>query len=116
MKTQFWAIALVICATFVGSWGSLLLKKGVDGISLSILNIILCKKIFLGIVLYFISSLGFVWALKGGELSVLYPMVSLSYIWVTVMSYVFLNEQINTLKIVGVFLIIFGVILVGLGN
>ena len=116
MKTQFWAIALVVCGTLIGSWGGLLIKLAVDNMSLSLWNIIRNIKIILGVILYVISSFLFILALKGGELSVLYPLVSLSYIWVTGISYLFLHEKIGQFKIIGVCLIIIGVVFIGIGG
>lgn len=116
MKTQFWAIALVICGTIVGSGGGLLLKIGADEIPLSFWNIVQSRKIISAIVLYVASSFLFIWALRGGELSVLYPMVSLSYVWILGMSHFILKERINLLKLIGICFIIVGVTFVGLGN
>jgi drug/metabolite transporter (DMT)-like permease len=114
MKTQLWAVALVFCGTFIGSWGGLLLKMAVDEISLSFWNIIRSRKIIAGITLFVLSSFLYIWALKGGELSMLYPMLSLSYLWIAVLSHVFLKEKIGGWKIIGLFFIVLGIVLVGI--
>jgi uncharacterized membrane protein len=113
MKTQLWAITLVVLATFGGSWGALLLKMSVDEIHLSLRNILRSRRIILSVTLYVLSSLPFIWALRGGELSVLCPMGSLSYVWITGISHIFLKEQIGLLKIIGVSLIVIGVVVIG---
>lgn len=113
MHTEWWAIGLIIIGTVVGSFGALFLKIGMDRIQLNLLNVILNKRIILGIFLYVISSFFFIYALKGGELSILYPMVSFGYIWVTIISRIFLKEQIDKYKIIGIGLICIGIIFVG---
>ena len=52
-------------------------------------------------------------AFKDGELGVLYPIISLSYVWVTLLSPVFFHDNINAFKIVGVLTIIGGVAILG---
>ena len=116
MRTQFWAIGLVILNTMIGSWGGVLLKLGADRISLSPRNIVTNGKILFGVVLFGLSSILFIIALRGGELTVLYPMVSLSYVWISLMSVYFLKEKMTRLKVFGISLIILGVVCIGLGN
>jgi len=58
----------------------------------------------------------FIPALRGGDLSVLYPFVSLSYIWVMLLSIKMLGEKMTKLKWLGILLIISGVSLIGLGS
>jgi multidrug transporter EmrE-like cation transporter len=71
--------------------------------------------LLLGLTLYGGSTLLLVLALKEGELSLLYPVISLTYAWVTILSVLMLGETMNALKIVGVLTIIFGVCLLGRG-
>jgi multidrug transporter EmrE-like cation transporter len=52
-------------------------------------------------------------ALRDGELSVLYPIYSLSYVWVIALSMYFFHDQLNPWKAVGVLLIMGGVGLLG---
>ena len=116
MKTEFWAMGLVVSGTIVGSFAPLLLKVGMLNKKVTIKNLLLNIKIISGIFLYFISSLFFVVALKGGELSVLYPLVSFGYIWVTINSRVFLKEKITIYKMIGIIFIFLGIVLIGLSN
>ena len=50
-----------------------------------------------------------IWALRQGELSVIYPIISLAYIWVTVCSYFIFHDTLNWLKLVGILSVILGV-------
>jgi drug/metabolite transporter (DMT)-like permease len=55
-------------------------------------------------------------ALRRGELSVLYPIIALTYVWVTILSPMFFGDVINPYKVAGVALIVLGVSLIGLGS
>lgn len=69
-----------------------------------------------GYVLYGINTVMLVLALREGELSVLYPIIALTYVWVTLASYVRLHESPNIYKNAGVTAIILGVIVIGRGS
>ncbi len=114
--TQLWAVALVIFATLIGSIGPILLKKGSGRFSLNPFAQIKNRALIGGIGFYVLSSLLFIPALRGGELSVLYPLVSVSYIWVSLLSVKFLSEKMGSLKWTGILLIIVGVSLIGMGS
>lgn len=116
MKTQLWAIGLVIIATILGAFGPIFFKKAAHKFKLSIKALITNYNLLIGCALYGISTLFFVPALRGGELSVLYPFVALSYIWVSFLSIKMLNERMNKWKWVGIALIILGVSCIGLGS
>ena len=55
-------------------------------------------------------------AFKGGELSVLYPIIATSYVWVSIASpFFFETDYMTTSKWIGVFVIIGGISLIGWG-
>ena len=116
METQAWAVGLILGSTIIGSFGSLLFKKGADKLSLSVSALLRNWMIPAGFILYVLSAALFVYALQGGELSVLYPLVSLAYIWMCLLSMRFLGERMNRLKWAGVAFIVAGVALIGVGG
>ena len=69
-----------------------------------------------GGLLYVFGTITFIPALKGGELSVLFPLVSLGYVLVSLYSIKLLKEKMNSLKWAGIMLIIVGVSLIGIGS
>ena len=115
MATELWAILLVVSAAVIGSLAPILIKKASKDITLS-LDIIKNKYLLGGISLYGLGTLMFIPALKGGELSVLYPLVSVTYVFVAVFSVKLLKEKMNVFKWLGIALIISGVTLIGLGS
>ncbi|MEK6984051.1 MAG: EamA family transporter [Nanoarchaeota archaeon] len=116
MATQLWAISLVICASLVGAFGPILLKKASEKRLSKLSSLTTNYHLFAGVALYAIGTLLFIPALKGGDLSVLYPFVSLSYIWICLLSMKFLGEKMNKLKWIGIGFIIIGVTFIGIGN
>src|SRR3989338_4929400 len=106
MATTLWSIALVITAATLGSFGPILLKKASKDLTFNIKTIISNKYLLGGLVFYGIGTVLFIPALKGGELSVLYPLVATTYVWVSLLSVKFLKEKMNAFKWIGVFLII----------
>ena len=116
MATQLWAIILVSSATIIGAFGPILLKKA-SAKKLSKLSSLMTNyHLFAGIALYAVGTILFIPALKGGELSVLYPFVALTYIWVSLLSVKFLGEKMNKFKWLGIALIIVGVTFIGIGS
>jgi len=111
--TELWSIAMVLIASVMGSFGVFMLKKGAGNLSISFPG--LCRNTYLigGILMYGLATLLFIPALKGGELSVLYPFISTSYIWTAFISMRFLGERMNKNKWLGIILIIIGVSIIG---
>ena len=116
MVTQLWAIGLVISATLVGAFGPILLKKASEKKLSKFSSLITNYALMGGVALYGIGTILFIPALKGGDLSILYPFISLTYVWVSLLSVKFLGERMNKLKWLGVFLIILGVSFIGFGS
>ena len=54
--------------------------------------------------------------MSNGELSVLFPLVSLGYVWTLVWSRLFFHEPITKVKLAGVGLILVGIAFLGLGG
>ncbi len=116
MATELWAIGLVILATIVGALGPIYMKKGSKRFNLQIKMLMTNYELMLGVFFYAMATIIFIPALRGGELSVLYPFVSLSYVWVSLLSIRLLKEKMNKFKWLGVLIILIGVSLIGLGS
>lgn len=70
----------------------------------------------IGIVLYLLSSVFYIMGVAQGQLTVLYPMVSLGYIWAILWARLFFKEPFTLAKIGGLLMIVFGVALINFGN
>lgn len=116
MKTKFWAIALMVICTIFTSSAQILYKFGSNKLSFDVLSIITNWQLILGIILYGLGAVLVIIALKGGEVTVLYPIITSSYIWVSLASIYFFNENINIYKWIGIFLIISGILTITFGS
>ena len=112
MNTQPWTIWLVLSCAFLGSLGQLLFKVGSKSVSFNILSWITNWHVILGMALYGISAILFITALKFGNLSILYPVIATTYLWVIIFSLLFLGESFSPIKWAGIALIVSGVILI----
>jgi len=106
------ATILTIIGTITGAIGSLYLKKGAEDFNLNILEQIRNKPLLIGCLLFVFGLLFYIYALSLERLSVLYPLTSLTYIWVALVSVKFLGERMNKYKWIGIVLIILGISLI----
>ncbi|MBI4918423.1 EamA family transporter [archaeon] len=116
MPTELWAVSLVIIAGVFGAFGPIFLKMGSANLNRNFSAQLKNYKLLLGIFIYLFSAVLFIPALKGGDLSLLYPLVSLSYVWVSILSVIILKERMGFVKWSGIFLILIGVSFIGLGS
>src|SRR5438067_6790676 len=110
------SIALVFACTILGTFAQLLMKSGMAHFKPEPMALLANLPLVAGYMLYGINTVMLVMALREGELSVLYPIIALTYVWVTLVSYVHLHEPPNVLKNAGVAAIIGGVIVISRGS
>jgi len=107
-------ILLVLVGSVIAALGSLYFKKSADKFLLR--NIWKSGLLWLGIFLHLFSMIMYVVALRFGELTLLYPLVSTTYIWVVLFSVKSLGEKMNKWKWISLVGIVLGVVLVGIGG
>ena len=110
------AIILVVCCTFFTAIGQILWKIGSTKLSLNIISLLTNPPLMLGFLSYGIGLILLILALKFGELSLLYPFIALSFIWVALLSMFFLQEPMNLLKWFAIIIIVAGVSFIGFGE
>jgi multidrug transporter EmrE-like cation transporter len=116
------AIIYILISVTGGVIGQVLLKRGMIQLGevtlgFSQLGDILLRMltnpfVVIGLLFYVISSLFWLAALSRVELSFAYPFVSLSYIGMLFASWIFFQENLSALRLIGTGTIILGVILV----
>jgi len=109
--TELWAVGLAVLAAAIGSFGPIFIKKGAH---VSFKRVFSNKYLLLGVLAYTVSTVIYLAALRGGELSVLYPIISLTFAGVAFLSVFMLKERMNVYKWAGIVLIIVGVSVIGL--
>ena len=112
MATKSWAVALVIFCTLLTSTAQIFLKFGAQKLPAIFSN----TPLIVGMLLYGIGAVALITAFKGGEVTVLYPIIATSYVWVTLLSRVYFGESLSVLKFLGVFSIILGICFIGFGS
>jgi uncharacterized membrane protein len=108
------ALLLVAAGTWLNAFGSVFLKSGAPGFNFNLLLQLKNKNLMFGSGLFLSSTLLYLYALRLDSLSVIYPLTSLTYIWVTLLSWKKLGEKINASKAAGVVLIIIGIFLISI--
>lgn len=116
MKVKPWAIGIMLLCTLLTSSAQLLLKSGALKLEFNILSVLSNWNIFLGIGLYGLGAVLVIFALRGGEVTVLYPIVTSSYIWVALGSSYFFGENVNSLRWIGILLVVVGILVITIGG
>ena len=69
--------------------------------------------ILIGLILYGLSMVVWLGAISRTDISLAYPLLSLSYIFLTISAIIFLNEHVSFTRWMGVILIFIGTIYIG---
>jgi uncharacterized membrane protein len=110
------SILLVFFCTISGAAAQILGKIGMAHFTLNLIAIATNAPLMGGYALYGLNTFLMVLALRKGELSMLYPIIALTYVWVTLLSYTLLHEPPNLFKNCGIALIVIGVAVLGSGG
>src|SRR3990167_8000942 len=113
MATKLWAALLVLFTTLLTSSAQLFYKFGSATVSLNLLELFTNYYLIGGLMLYAVGGTLMIISFRGGEVSVLYPIIATSYIWVSFLSIFFLNESMNPWKWAGVVTIMLGIVMIG---
>lgn len=114
-------ISLVVFSVLLGSLGQVTLKMGADKVGKlelspgmllpELLRIARTPEMLVGILLFGVSFVTWIKVLTHSQLSLAYPMLSLGYINVVLLSSLLFNEPITLAKICGIALIVTGVLI-----
>lgn len=115
MVKEIVVAGIVAAFTLVAAFGALFFKRGSSKFTLSpnpfklVIGSLKNTNLIIGIFLYAAPTPVYLWALKNAPLSLIYPVNSLTYIWVSLLSVKFLGERMNRYRWLGVASIIIGV-------
>jgi len=103
-------------SVFFNVIGQYLIKSGIGKIGISSFSAVTMVKtiftplVFAGFMAYAVSSIFWIMALAKQELSVAYPvLLGMGLIAVVVVSWIFLNEEVSVMRLIGVLLIALGI-------
>jgi drug/metabolite transporter (DMT)-like permease len=115
------AVLTIVACTLIGAAAQVLIKMGGAnlqhaGLIATAIGILTIPTLFAGYCLYGIFAALMVYALRHGELSLLYPIIALTYVWVTILSVLVFHETITPFKGIGIAIIVCGVAVLGRGG
>jgi len=109
METKLSVMLVVALCALIAAVGQIFFKLGSKTLTFNILTWLINWKLIIGLVLYAFATVLFVFSLKFGNLSTLYPIIAMSYIWVAVFSVVFLGETFTLFRWIGILFILIGI-------
>jgi len=110
------SVVLISSCTLISAAAQILMKIGMNHVTkLDPIALATNLPLVAGYALYGVFCLMMILALREGELSLLYPIISLAYVWVTVASYFIFHDTINPFKLTGIVTIMLGVAMLGRG-
>jgi drug/metabolite transporter (DMT)-like permease len=118
-STRRRSIMLVLMCTVFGAAAQMLIKAGasslphLSGVIPNLMAMAVNSRLLAGYSLYGISTILLIIALRHGELSLLYPVIALTYVWVAILSVLVFHEYMNPLRLGGVAVIVVGVAILG---
>jgi multidrug transporter EmrE-like cation transporter len=112
------SLLLVFLCTLVGAAAQMLIKEGATtvkqpGFLGAVIAMLTNPPLFAGYCLYGLNTILMVLALKDGELSLVYPVIALTYVWVELVSIFVFHEPMNVFKAIGITVIVAGVAVLG---
>jgi drug/metabolite transporter (DMT)-like permease len=113
------SLLLVALCTLLNAAAQMLIKSGANSLpqlSGFVPNALaMASNLYLvaGYSLYGLFTIVLVLALRDGELSLLYPVIALAYVWVAILSVIIFHERMNWLRALGILTIVFGVAVIG---
>ena len=114
MAVSAFAIILVLIVSLGNGIGSVFFKKAAEQYR-NIWKLILNPLFIIGVIIYGVAAMLYVVALKHGDITILYPLAAMQYVWVCVLAVIVLKEKMNALKWAGVMLIVAGAAFIGFG-
>lgn len=107
---------ILVVAIALGALGQLFLKKGMEGgprlsgLSLELIQMVFTPTVLLGFGMFGLSSLLYLVVLSREDVSYVYPMVALNYVFVTILAWRFLGEIVPPQRLLGLAIILTGVV------
>ena len=125
MSTTIKLMLLVLLSEIWNVTGQILFKKstntidagsmrGVSGHVKYIRNVLTKNSIWMGFSFQILCVATWIVALAQADLSFVFPVGSIQYIFVLLATYIFLGEKIDRMKLTGTFLVIIGIVLITL--
>lgn len=111
-STPILIILIILFCALLAAAGQIFYKLSSPTFTFNPLSWFTNKWLLLAASLYLIVGALFIWSLKHGNVSVIFPVMATSYIWTAIFARIFLNEPFPAIKWLGIAFIILGVFLI----
>ncbi len=101
---------LIVCMTLLSAFGGYYLKKA-SGVTKNFWKLLMNKYLWLGGMMYVVSTVFMIWLLQVTEYSVAVPLGSMTYVWSLFIAKYLLGETITKRRIAGICCIVAGVVI-----
>lgn len=120
---SYLVLSLILLTVTLSACAQLALKLGVsnpemlsaleDGITSALVTAAVSPLIWMGLIIYVLSVVMWLWVLSKVDLSVAYPFVGVSFLVTMVFGAYILNENVTSTRIIGTLLIVGGCVMIG---
>jgi len=112
MNKSYLAIVLVLLCALATASAQVMFKFGAQALPVLFTNWYL----YLGLLCYGLGFLLLIVSFKWGEVTILYPILATSYVWVTLYAKFIFAEQVSLSRWMGVGLIMIGIAIMGIAG
>lgn len=110
-------IFITLIAALIVSFSQFLFKKNLKtqlrGVK-EVIGTLKNKYIVIGVIGYFLSLAVYLYALSKAPLSIVYPTFASTFIFITIISSVFLKEKLSARRIGGIALVFVGIVIIAI--
>ena len=110
-------IGITLFAALLAALAQYILKSSIKKFSFTpkgIIKMLANAPVLLGLLVYIISLVIYLYVLRSGELSFVYPIFASTFIFVVLISKFLLDEPVSRTRTAGILVIILGIVLVSL--
>jgi len=116
-------LIITILAILIGSVGQLMMKMGLttfcsrfgalnmSNIWIRIPSVVATPQIIMAIICFLISAALWMVVISKRDLSLIYPFIALSHLFIAIMAYTILHEHFGPWRIAGIVVIVIGVLI-----
>ncbi len=106
------SIIAILLATFFISMAQIFFKIGSQSLNYEWSSFVFNLPLFFGFSSYAVGAVLVILAIKGNALTIIYPIVTSSYVWVFLISVYYFDEIFSLSKILGILMIVLGIIII----
>ena len=117
MQDEIFLVGVILASAFMAAVAQYIFKRSMPAFRFNIkgmASLATNKALLLGVAIYLTSLAVYLFALRGGELSFVYPTFASVFIFVLLISKFLLGERISLRRALGVLLIVIGIAVIAI--